>query len=685
MSSPPLVSAKPVLREGRESSTTAVDQVLLGGTTEPKAISPVVATAIPEVSRAQVAPSQTSQTSQSGSPLGPLVTLEEAGPPNSDSSLEMQLAQKLQQLNPVAALPPPTSGGSHPGVEMHNHLLGVLDTETFIQKAGEGSSHLLLARIDQLFRQSLNLRAEAPDIERLLMDVRRLKDKGPLDPRHVNRILEQLLTATPKTPFDGVYTPRDELIKHFWSIDAKQTRTALERSGLNPSQVQELESRMGLMLPAADQSDLIRIGDLSQEQAAKTHNCLIDQRYESFLSDTMRFLASDGIHYSEQSISLNKLNTRLNPEMLQRVHAQLHSEGIPGDLRFLAMVPTTYLSEAFIQKINPHSGMPAIFEQKGLQISPQQHQRLMEMLDSSGQPLPQVLRQIASASAEQLQQLGLTPAQARSIAGQLPPQIRTDLEGLLRRGDVMGVDIASPEKEPFTPRGMKNFDDLYQLLKAAAQERGRPMVLRPHVGEGYPEMPEGIGGFRRYRAVRDSETQNPTHYDLAELNLEILIGHLEASGYNAEKGAQDGVIVRFGHATHINPQQIRRMKALGIYAEANLSSNVQTGALQREKHGGDALENHPLLGLLYHEVPTLISTDAHGVMHTNLAMEYLKADRLIELFQANKISLCLEDREVYYTQLTPEEQKRFDPSRLRQWAADYAQAVHQADQSDRSR
>ncbi|MBL0214088.1 MAG: hypothetical protein IPQ07_09395 [Myxococcales bacterium] len=149
---------------------------------------------------------------------------------------------------------------------------------------------------------------------------------------------------------------------------------------------------------------------------------------------------------------------------------------------------------------------------------------------------------------------------------------------------MIGIDIAAPEKHAFTADGMANFEELYRTVAAAAAERGRPLVLRPHVGEGY------------------NEGNGQAHEKLAHQNLETLITALEKMGYSAGRGDKDGVIIRFGHATHAKAEQVQRMAKLGVIVEANIGSNVTTGSIKN-------ISEHPLLLNLYYGVRTVLGTD----------------------------------------------------------------------------
>lgn len=602
-----------------------------------------------------------------------------------NQSLELSLARKLAALQEKPVVPTPAN---HPGVELHNHLLGILDTGYFIDKCADGNPVLLIKRLQNMFRLSPGLREQAPEVSKILAGS--ALQSSNLSQGTARHQLERVLTASPCTPFDDVYTPRDELVKHFLEITPDQMDSILAlattsqveaRARLTPDQCRRLRHELGSDLTHAGTRRLVEAG-LTPRQAVHLTSRMIDRRYETFVEDSQRALHRDHIHYSEQSISLNKLELRLSEPMMKRVDRRLKSEGIQSDLRYLAMVGTTNLTDGYLMQMNPKTGVPLVFEQDGLNISKGQFEGLVAHFSELGASRQEAIKAIANSDPHLLERLGLSPEQATIVSGGLPPQLKAGLERVARRGDVLGIDVASPEKEPFTARGMKNFDEMYDLLKHAAQERGRPLVLRPHVGEGYPEMPEGSHGFHRYKVAR--EGGGPKHYSLAAANLETLIAHLENRGYSAAQGAKDGVIVRFGHATHLTQDQVQRIKDLGIYAEANLGSNKVTGALQPNK-AGEFFENHPLLSLMYHEVPTVLNTDAHGVMHTSLKQEYEQADRLIKMFTRNKMSIEVDGKSVYYRDLSEEQQKRFDPQRLREWAKDYELAVRAADQNDSAR
>jgi hypothetical protein len=54
----------------------------------------------------------------------------------------------------------------------------------------------------------------------------------------------------------------------------------------------------------------------------------------------------------------------------------------------------------------------------------------------------------------------------------------------MKRSDVIGMDVAGMEHYKFNKEGQQRFVATYDALSAVAKQRGEPVVLRPHVGEG---------------------------------------------------------------------------------------------------------------------------------------------------------------------------------------------------------
>ena len=222
---------------------------------------------------------------------------------------------------------------------------------------------------------------------------------------------------------------------------------------------------------------------------------------------------------------------------------------------------------------------------------------------------------------------------------------------LLKRADVIGIDIASPEANRFSDMGMARFNEVMNVVSEAAGERGRSLVLRPHVGEGY--VPKGVSGI--------------DHASVAADNVDTLLGTLEQRGYSQ---GSEGVTMRFGHATHASPGQIQRMGAMQIIAEANIGSNVATQSIANPGM-------HPLVQNLFYGTPTILSTDGAGVMGTTLQAEYGTAGRIIGDFRAGKGG-----GDLRYDSMTPTLKVRFDVATLLQTQAAYLRFVRLGDLHD---
>ncbi|MDX2089939.1 MAG: DUF4157 domain-containing protein [Kofleriaceae bacterium] len=238
-------------------------------------------------------------------------------------------------------------------------------------------------------------------------------------------------------------------------------------------------------------------------------------------------------------------------------------------------------------------------------------------------------------------------SQTLSARGTKPKAANEALRRQLMRPDVKGLDIAGPEATTFTARGMRWLVDQIKLAREVARAKGEPMVIRPHVGEGYD--PAGRGH----------------HVEVARKNLDMILGALKAAEYS---GPGDGVIVRFGHAAHATPDQLRRMGDLGLIVEANVGSNLATGSVLRA-------EDHPLLANMYYGVSTVLSTDGQGVMQTTLPIEYQRAAALITQFRSGQLTLQLDGQYVRFNDLTVEQQSRFSPDWLAKQAIAYRTAA----------
>jgi adenosine deaminase len=114
-----------------------------------------------------------------------------------------------------------------------------------------------------------------------------------------------------------------------------------------------------------------------------------------------------------------------------------------------------------------------------------------------------------------------------------------------------------------------------------------------------------------------------------------------------------------------------RMKNLGVMAEANIMSNKATEAVTE-------IHDHPLLELLYRDVPTLLSTDAGGVMNTSMQMDTNAAAKIIEAYKLGQTQMLVEGRVVTYESLPSNIQRRYTVEYLNKAARQYLQEIQTA-------
>lgn len=470
----------------------------------------------------------------------------------------------------------------HPGSEVHSHFLGIASIADFAKQMGGANGKPLtneemLAKLHAAVRKDSDYAAhysrdeqgaqvfddsgagKGPKgghafenvkvIEAAQAEIDKLR-KLPPSPEHEARIQQLAETAvreametSQRTPFDGAYSIRDTLVKQY--IDPQD-------KGKTP--------------------------------------------YKNYTKMALEALSRDGIHYSEQSQSINKLTNGTFPkelidQALSEINEARAKKGEPPmnvDVRVLAMLETKYL---------------------GAQGS-----------DAAG-TADEWSKQLKAAAA------------------------------VMKRGDVLGLDFASPETTTMAKGGEQlnqRFREAATMLKEAGEARGRKLVLRPHVGEGYVEMPINPATGKPMDHDRD---HNRNHYQKAQDNMRALVDAIDAMtkpGPNGEPplyDPQDPTFeIRFGHATHASPEIAADMKRLGIAAEVNLGSNVISGSLQdnptnpagRDPDGRlQSLDDHSLLTLAAAGVPILLSTDGPAVMNTTLADEYRAAKVTLDQFRGN--------------------------------------------------
>ena len=226
----------------------------------------------------------------------------------------------------------------------------------------------------------------------------------------------------------------------------------------------------------------------------------------------------------------------------------------------------------------------------------------------------------------------------------------------LGKNGVIGIDFAGPEAT-FTPKGMENFKEIYEHIASKADSEGTTVVIRPHVGEGNPK------------------TNHPEKRINAANNLHLMIDAIKQ--LKAEGKLSNNVILRFGHATHASAKQLQDIKDLEIIVEANLTSNLRTKAVE-----GKTQMQQTILKFIYQDVNVILNTDGGGMMNTTLPQEYKEATKAIRKFKEGKIGIPIEEYDpvskeittteiIYYKDLTKEQRKKFNRSRLERNSRDY--------------
>ena len=88
---------------------------------------------------------------------------------------------------------------------------------------------------------------------------------------------------------------------------------------------------------------------------------------------------------------------------------------------------------------------------------------------------------------------------------------------------------------------------------------------------------------------------------------------------------------------------------------------------------------------LYYGVRTLLGTDGPGVMNTSRTEEYAHAYDLIVDFRAGKTRISIDGREVLFSEMTAEQQKRFSVEYIQQMEDAYHAEVVAGDAVDTAR
>jgi hypothetical protein len=468
------------------------------------------------------------------------------------------------------------------------------------------------------------LKAELDSDDLTSVERDRIKDKIY---REARSAAEKALRASDETDFNSSYEIRDELVKQFYG--RKESSELLARNGLpadaswdqlvpvyreyfadRPAVLARIEAAVA----AQDRQD----PKAGEAIAAAQRSLEAQFAYDAYAKQALLRLAQDNLSYTEQSNSANKLNQRFDEGQIEALKRQLIAEH--PDLR--AQIERLDVKHVAMLNTNLFGVRDPNVDQGDL------HARAKERGSES----------VFEAAVE-------------------------DILQQTKRGDVVGVDIAGAEHFSMDATGQQRLEYLYSRLFAAAKGRGEPIVLRPHVGEGANDVVAGKHfGRDSDRQMVDGELSGVRR---ARENLEAMIVSFETIAANFGGKLPPEVIVRFGHATMTTPDQAIRMAKLGIIAEVNLTSNDQTGASARKNAGATAdadgqrgqeqlplhrpnpaqrnapLEGHSLPTLIYNDVQTVLSTDAHAVMSTNMAAEYRTAKRIIDEVLAGRRPIAM--------------------------------------------
>lgn len=236
-----------------------------------------------------------------------------------------------------------------------------------------------------------------------------------------------------------------------------------------------------------------------------------------------------------------------------------------------------------------------------------------------------------------------------------PKNIHKKLNNIAEDQIYVGVDFNGPEAN-FTENGMQALNYAYNGLRELSAKLGRPLVLRPHVGEGDV----------RSQAQLQLNAQN---------NLDLVINELVKT-LGQKKQVSGHVIVRLGHATHATVKQLEVIAKLAtdsksVYVEANLGSNIHTHSVGSEQEASQVL-----LRMMYMGTPTVLSTDGGGVMETSLPQEWERAKTIIESFKKDEIELDLGGEKIKFSEIkSPEIQQRFSTEWLESHAKNYHEQI----------
>jgi hypothetical protein len=198
-----------------------------------------------------------------------------------------------------------------------------------------------------------------------------------------------------------------------------------------------------------------------------------------------------------------------------------------------------------------------------------------------------------------------------------------------------GFSVLAPETQEYGAHPETLRDRMGALLRALPDERR--CVAHFHAGEGAPAWrvpgPDAVALLTGKRAdikpyVDPEATRKRA--ELANRNVTAVLNALEAN-----KGLlRDSIRFRLGHVTHADAEQAKRMKALGVWADVNLTSNAATSAwfldaaTDVKRLTVDEYAAHGVTAVAGSGAKFVLGTDGSGVEHSTMMIEYELLRRL---------------------------------------------------------
>ena len=632
--------------------------------------------------------------------------------------------------------------GRHGGTEVHSHFLGVISNEVFAEKYG-GWMNLLT--------EIVKLNESAPQLaHKLNKDGTRVVSRGTAG--DALRIATQALEAIQNETHPQIVALKERLAGNpALATELRTLKDRLARGACDTCLAASEETDFNSAYEIRD--ELIKNkfgGDKAANESREAKAARENAAYFELAVLTVRRLIEDGILLTEQSNSIKKLQDRFvgpdgkgDPGLIARAIAQVIGEIEQDDperaaflrkeLRvvFLSMGLSAFYGkqdrrwEGFLDQVLTKEQKAELEKQlagkkgyertkvlRAFERADNQSKWLVELVNQFGyDQAVSVLRgeldNLRAQLADQ-QKDGKQGTQAQRRIAELEGYIDELTQpgpdgkpnrfqgmqktGVVHRSDIVGIDTAGQELYEFTPTGRERFKIMYLALVEAARAKGEVLVFRPHVGEGAIN-PERGAFWNAFNNRWEGPDGKPIHYERAERNVTAMLKVLLEL---KEQGLLDprAVTIRFGHATHTNPEQAALMAELGVIAEANLGSNIATNVVDqatgeegaRGKKTEEDFEDHSFLTLLFNRVQTILSTDGHAVEKTTMGDEYARAHKIIEKFLAGNMTVRVTPEqaagrgtrkgqwvELSVAELNPDELERFIQAyrQLHAWARQY--------------